>query len=168
MLTADEINQFYGWKMEHMPHADRAGLRQICDQAIAATLFEFRPDDDIALKTKVNIMLGTKMKTNVYWQQTETGLWELTNLPTWQDGAAFYKNWHMTLIPRPAYCDRGRWLALCDAPLDAQEGWPRYYFTLETACTEILAWLKARAELKHYQFPDHTIEMNEFEVNRET
>jgi len=57
------------------------------------------------------------------------------------------------LIPRPAYCDRGHWLAQVHAighlalDLDQQDGWPRYYFDLDRAKAEVEAWLQRRGQL---------------------
>jgi hypothetical protein len=55
---------------------------------------------------------------------------------------------------RPAYCDRGAWLAHVevsahprDFHLDHQDGWPRYYFDLDRAKAECEAWLQKRSEL---------------------
>lgn len=62
---------------------------------------------------------------------------------------------------RPPYCDRGRWLARLEVLLlaegltgprpellhiDAQDGWPRYYFDLDRAKLEIEAWLINRRQ----------------------
>lgn len=60
------------------------------------------------------------------------------------------------LEQRPAYCDRGNWLAKLDAiggtelaiELDDQDGWPRYYFDLERAKLEIEAWLVKRGQVR--------------------
>ncbi len=56
---------------------------------------------------------------------------------------------------RPAYCDRGRWLARLeltasafpDLYIDAADGWPRYYFDLDRAKAEIEAWLVNRKQV---------------------
>jgi len=48
---------------------------------------------------------------------------------------------------RPHYCDRGRYVVMTDAPLDHQEGWPRYYFDLNVAKTEIDRWVAGRSEI---------------------
>jgi hypothetical protein len=54
---------------------------------------------------------------------------------------------------RPAYCDRGAWLAHVevrhdvhprDLQIDHQDGWPRYYFDLDRAKAECEAWLVTR------------------------
>jgi hypothetical protein len=56
----------------------------------------------------------------------------------------------LTIGPRPAHCDRGRWIAKAFSdprdgrPLDPQEGWPRYYFDRERAKAEIQDWVEAR------------------------
>jgi hypothetical protein len=62
-----------------------------------------------------------------------------------------YKNVHITIEPRPHYCDRGRWIAKISAPdlwLDEADGWPRYYFDLERAKLELEAFMKMRAGRK--------------------
>lgn len=57
------------------------------------------------------------------------------------------------LQPRPAYCNRGNWLATIDATgelareLDHADGWPRYYFDLNLAKVEVEAWLVKRGQL---------------------
>jgi hypothetical protein len=56
------------------------------------------------------------------------------------------------MAPRPAYCDRGRWLAHVevnsrDLNVDGQDMWPRYYFDLDRAKAEVEAWLRKRGEL---------------------
>jgi hypothetical protein len=56
-----------------------------------------------------------------------------------------------SLEPRPLYCDRGRWIAKVQskvAPsvdvIDEQDGWPRYYMTLENAMSECELWAGRR------------------------
>lgn len=57
------------------------------------------------------------------------------------------------LQARPAYCDRGNWLAHMDArgelaiDLDPSDGWPRYYFDLIRAKAEVEAWLEKRGQV---------------------
>lgn len=52
---------------------------------------------------------------------------------------------------RPSYCDRGRWQASveCIPDIDAQDGFPRYYMTLEHAIDEITSWLNWRLFKTH-------------------
>ena len=53
----------------------------------------------------------------------------------------------VTIEPRPPHCDRGRYLVKihrADTHLDAQDGWPRYYFSLDAARSEVEAFLKCR------------------------
>lgn len=49
---------------------------------------------------------------------------------------------------RPSYCDRGNYLAGVEAwgevRLDEADLWPRYYFSLSCAMSEIEAWLAKR------------------------
>jgi len=65
------------------------------------------------------------------------------------------------LQPRPSYCNRGRWSAHVEAVPPEREGpasltagghdffvsendwWPRYYFSLDVAKSEIASWLEA-------------------------
>lgn len=62
------------------------------------------------------------------------------------------KECHITLEPRPAYCDRGNYIAklfpigALDLSIDHQDGWPRYYFDQDRAKLEIEAWLKKRVQ----------------------
>lgn len=55
--------------------------------------------------------------------------------------------------PRPGYCDRGNWVAKLDAfgdlalDIDRQDGWPRYYMSLERGKLEVEDWLKKRRQL---------------------
>lgn len=55
-------------------------------------------------------------------------------------------------IPRPHYCDRGRWHVLVFATgvdgLDGQEGFPRYYFKLENLKEEMELWVEGREEVR--------------------
>lgn len=62
------------------------------------------------------------------------------------------KDCTITIEPRAAYCDRGNYLAKIFPrgtlvfELDAQDGWPRYYFDLERAQMECEAWLVKRKQ----------------------
>jgi len=57
------------------------------------------------------------------------------------------------LSPRPAHCDRGRYIAQLDAmgdlgrDLNYADLWPRYYFDLERAKAEVEAWMRCRGQL---------------------
>jgi hypothetical protein len=71
------------------------------------------------------------------------------DLPEWPCGPrGFTTRWMITIEPRPHYCDRGRYIARVDAPIDYQEGFPRYYFDLEVAKQEMAEWVAVRHELK--------------------
>lgn len=52
------------------------------------------------------------------------------------------------LSPRPAYCDRGNWLATISTwlplEIDEQDRWPRYFMDLGRAKAEIEAWMRKR------------------------
>ncbi len=51
---------------------------------------------------------------------------------------------------RPVYCDRGRWHANIDTHgvwVSESDPWPRYYFNLDAAKSELLEYLKAKKVL---------------------
>lgn len=56
----------------------------------------------------------------------------------------------IAITQRPAYCDRGRYLAQVfprgtfALDFDGQDGWPRYYFDWGRMLAEIEAWLAIR------------------------
>lgn len=55
--------------------------------------------------------------------------------------------WHIWLVQRPYYCDRGRWHCCVDGvgvELDQQEGFPRYFFSLQYALEEMEQWYQVR------------------------
>jgi hypothetical protein len=59
----------------------------------------------------------------------------------------------ISIEPRPPGCDRGRyWVRVFTElgvpALDWQEGFPRYYFSLEVAKSEMEAWVNAREECR--------------------
>jgi hypothetical protein len=66
-----------------------------------------------------------------------------------------YRGVKITIEPRPRYCDRGNWYAKIFPAgkvwIDAADGWPRYYFDLETAKRECEAFLKKRENLGQFQ-----------------
>jgi hypothetical protein len=76
----------------------------------------------------------------------------------------------ITVEPRSPDCDRGNFVAkihLTTPPplvvqdvlhlgIDAADGWPRYYFDLERAKLEILAWLEKRGQFVTDQFEPRT------------
>lgn len=59
---------------------------------------------------------------------------------------------HIGIVQRPAYCDRGAWLAHIepapgagfDYSIDESDKWPRYYMRFPTAVQEICDWLEWR------------------------
>lgn len=81
------------------------------------------------------------------WKQ-HNGFLECLDLPEWNHVPGVRYRWSITIEPRPAYCDRGRFIVRTDAPLDNQEGFPRYYFDLEIAKQEMASWVAGRAELR--------------------
>lgn len=76
------------------------------------------------------------------------------------------KNCVITLEPRPAYCDRGRFIAkvfmkpdktVMDLCIDSQDGWPRYYFFESHAKLEVEQWLRFRGELVTHDWKQITL-----------
>lgn len=71
--------------------------------------------------------------------------WELTHK---------IKDTHIviTIEPRPAYCDRGNYIAKIICPggwyIDSADCWPRYYFEESVAKSECEAWIEKRQELE--------------------
>jgi hypothetical protein len=62
---------------------------------------------------------------------------------------------HIHIQRRPAYCDRGNFLANVELKeggdhlrlwLDSADGWPRYYMNLDRAKAEIEDWMKKRKQ----------------------
>jgi len=88
------------------------------------------------------------------WIETHKGTEYELEIPAWDAGDCVVPG-SITIEKRPWYCDRGRFLAKAHLPLDDAEGWPRYYFSLETAMSEIEKWLKVRKALKT---PIHELE----------
>jgi hypothetical protein len=78
-----------------------------------------------------------------WYQPCGEGWWEIRG-----------KDCLIMLLARPAYCDRGNWLAQLHAragselalDLDPADMWPRYYFDLERAKLEVVAWLEKRGQ----------------------
>lgn len=96
----------------------------------------------------MNFIKRGELTMQIVWQKTAWG-WESDSLPRWR--AAHMETgvaWEFTIEARPSYCDRGRYIVKCSAPLDNQEGWPRYYFALAVAKSEAEAWLNARKEVQ--------------------
>ena len=56
----------------------------------------------------------------------------------------------ISIEPRPPCCDRGNFIAKLTADLslsiDDCDGWPRYYFSLDAARNECVAWLLKRRQ----------------------
>lgn len=58
----------------------------------------------------------------------------------------------IAIQPRPAYCDRGNFVATLDAygelalDLDYADCWPRFYFDFQVAMMEVEAWLVKRKQ----------------------
>jgi len=71
------------------------------------------------------------------WEFKENKWWEIN-----------YHGVGICIEPRPAYCDRGNWVAKVFEPgllyLDSSDGWPRYYFNLTRAKLEVEDFLRRR------------------------
>lgn len=69
-------------------------------------------------------------------------------------GEEFDVDCSVTIEPRPHYCDRGDWIAKLHpgvklAPeIDSADAWPRYYFDLGVAKSEVVAWLRKRGRAR--------------------
>jgi len=64
-------------------------------------------------------------------------------------GGGGYTRWlKITVELRPIYCDRGNFLVKVHGDLaialDADDGFPRYYFGPLACADEILAWMRVR------------------------
>lgn len=81
------------------------------------------------------------------WRLDDHGCWVI-------EGRECY----IWMAPRPAYCDRGNWLAHFEyrrprtlaagaLQVDWQDNWPRYYFDLDRAKAEVEAWLVKRGQV---------------------
>lgn len=97
------------------------------------------------------------MKIPVDWQYvTDYGTWESMVPARDYRGDGHY---HIFMQARPGYCDRGRWVVNVNgdgvAPLDDQEGFPRYYFDLEVAKKEMEAWVNMRETCKAAKKGEH-------------
>lgn len=57
---------------------------------------------------------------------------------------------YVTIEERPSYCDRGDWIAKITDPgpffIDGADFWPRYYFDLAVAFSEIDAFITRRVK----------------------
>lgn len=80
------------------------------------------------------------MKTEWHWDPV-FNTWNIRGKHCW-----------IWMDARPAYCDRGRWLARLEISdpvaihIDGADGWPRYYFNLERAKAEIEEWIRFRKQ----------------------
>lgn len=88
-------------------------------------------------------------KAGVEWRWVEADKTWYADFPVEVNGVKGV--WKIWLTQRPGYCDRGRWSVGVDgiysSPPDEQEGFPRYYFDLETAKYEMREWVKMRTEI---------------------
>ena len=83
------------------------------------------------------------------WQwKEEYGLWEV-NIPVQVNGIT--GTWLIYFQQRPYYCDRGRYHCNVDglgvSRPDFQEGFPRYYFSLQRGMEEMEEWVAIRQEV---------------------
>ena len=72
------------------------------------------------------------------------------------------------IATRPAYCNRGNFIATIDhlpqgdprrLSLDGADGWPRYYFDLARAKSEVGAWLWKRRQWRDGRWRETVIPM---------
>jgi len=97
-----------------------------------------------------NILKQDKIPgTETSWKfNDENGTWEASFPVEVQN---LKGKWIVYLIPRPGYCDRGRWNVVIETigvpSPDEQEGFPRYFFKLDTAKSEMEEWVKMRSEI---------------------
>lgn len=70
--------------------------------------------------------------------------WELWREATGEEDGGFPRRL-AHLEERPAYCNRGRWIARIDydVAISSSDPWPRYYFDLAFGRMEVKAWLEA-------------------------
>lgn len=66
-----------------------------------------------------------------------------------QEFTAEFENVIMWVKLRPPYCDRGRYLWNAESTsykitIDHADGFPRYYFLIDSLVNEINAWIKKR------------------------
>jgi len=68
--------------------------------------------------------------------------------PRWATWEVTFGPCSVSIQPRPAYCDRGNWVATADSTkpydLDGADGFPRYYMDLERAKAELEDWMLKR------------------------
>lgn len=93
--------------------------------------------------------MSVDKKSNINWiwnEQNKT--WE-AKFPVEVNGQK--GEWLIWMTERPFYCDRGRWSVGvdgigCSGP-DDQEGFTRYFFSIENAKWEMEEWVKMRQEI---------------------
>lgn len=75
------------------------------------------------------------------WTLDEFGCWNL-----YDDIANTHA--HVWIQKRPAYCDRGHWIANVDgiSTIDGADAFPRYFMNLERAKLEMEEWLAWRVK----------------------
>jgi hypothetical protein len=110
------------------------------------SLFDFTAQTNTVIE-------GEPAKADDDWQvMTEPGI-NMDELVQGRRVEQAYQ-WHQLVIdgqkawiePRPAYCNRGRYIAQYDGSffIDGGDSFPRYYMDLETAKREMKAWLLHR------------------------
>ena len=76
--------------------------------------------------------------------------WHAVKLPKWRFHDDVLVDWSLSIVERPHYCDRGRFIVYVEAPtIDGADGFPRYYFDWDRMLAELEAWIAGREELKH-------------------
>ena len=89
----------------------------------------------------------SNLKYNWEWKP-EFQTWEI-KIPV--KVAHIAGEWHIYFQQRPYYCDRGRFHCNVDGigtgDPDDQEGFPRYYFSLQRGMEEMEEWIDIRKEV---------------------
>jgi hypothetical protein len=98
-------------------------------------------------------LTGQMEQPDLPWRITMPGAFEVQELliENWNTGRVLVSG-IIYIERRPWYCDRGRVIVKTELPLDEAEGWPRYYFSIDVAKSEVAIWLKGRRELKGQRY----------------
>jgi len=106
-------------------------------------------NEEIQMTTRGEAEQINRSKLKYDWEwKPEFSTWEL-KLPVKIANVDFV--WHVWFQLRPYYCDRGRWHCCVDGVNtegpDNQEGFPRYYFSIQRGLEEIEEWIDIRTEV---------------------
>jgi hypothetical protein len=91
-------------------------------------------------------------RIKIEWVPDEWGGLTAMGLPKWRfplhAPTADY-DLKLRVMPRPSYCDRGRFAVYAEAPgVDDADMFPRLFFSLDRLKAEMEAWVNARASLR--------------------